>query len=378
MSCNNIPELNGKNNLETLLNNLTKNDLTDIRKSLDIKGASKLNKKELVHVLESELQNNLNEVISNIGFYEYIFLDRYFDEIEYINKNTNKFHNAINDLKKKGIIFQIDEDKNKVVIPEELKDNIRENFIEEEEFNLGFYISKDILKVVQVLLHYYGALSLEELYEIIYSMSSNLNYGKDRNIEIEFDRSYLTNLLSDNNRSYYGIKKQDNTYYVEDVINLSYVLQGHKAIQYLDYKELSINYIRKFNKEEFYIKPLEKLKKYMKENLNIKEEKLNELMYSTSCLMKNAFSVDYIFEDIKGRIYLKNEEIERDIKDIITEINNNIEKWCLRGHSITEIKLKEDKIYEKVEKVNHKGKIGRNDPCPCGSGKKYKKCCLNK
>lgn len=73
VSCNNIPELNGKNNLETLLNNLTKNDLTDIRKSLDIKGASKLNKKELVHVLESELQNNLNEVISNIGFYEYIF-----------------------------------------------------------------------------------------------------------------------------------------------------------------------------------------------------------------------------------------------------------------------------------------------------------------
>lgn len=23
-------------------------------------------------------------------------------------------------------------------------------------------------------------------------------------------------------------------------------------------------------------------------------------------------------------------------------------------------------------------KVGRNDPCPCGSGKKYKKCCINK
>lgn len=22
-------------------------------------------------------------------------------------------------------------------------------------------------------------------------------------------------------------------------------------------------------------------------------------------------------------------------------------------------------------------KIGRNDPCPCGSGKKYKNCCMN-
>jgi len=23
-------------------------------------------------------------------------------------------------------------------------------------------------------------------------------------------------------------------------------------------------------------------------------------------------------------------------------------------------------------------KIGRNEPCPCGSGRKYKKCCLGK
>ena len=33
-------------------------------------------------------------------------------------------------------------------------------------------------------------------------------------------------------------------------------------------------------------------------------------------------------------------------------------------------------IPEKSEPVHHQGpKVGRNDPCPCGSGKKYKKCC---
>lgn len=26
----------------------------------------------------------------------------------------------------------------------------------------------------------------------------------------------------------------------------------------------------------------------------------------------------------------------------------------------------------------HHIKIGRNEPCPCGSGKKYKKCCIDK
>jgi uncharacterized protein YecA (UPF0149 family) len=28
-----------------------------------------------------------------------------------------------------------------------------------------------------------------------------------------------------------------------------------------------------------------------------------------------------------------------------------------------------------VEQAHTQGTIGRNDPCPCGSGKKYKKCC---
>jgi len=30
-----------------------------------------------------------------------------------------------------------------------------------------------------------------------------------------------------------------------------------------------------------------------------------------------------------------------------------------------------------VQPVVHRGeKVGRNDPCPCGSGKKFKKCCF--
>jgi hypothetical protein len=29
----------------------------------------------------------------------------------------------------------------------------------------------------------------------------------------------------------------------------------------------------------------------------------------------------------------------------------------------------------KAGKAGRAGKVGRNEPCPCGSGKKYKKCC---
>ncbi len=41
-------------------------------------------------------------------------------------------------------------------------------------------------------------------------------------------------------------------------------------------------------------------------------------------------------------------------------------------------KEKREELYKK-EKSSHTivkpPKVGRNDPCPCGSGKKYKKCC---
>ncbi len=36
-----------------------------------------------------------------------------------------------------------------------------------------------------------------------------------------------------------------------------------------------------------------------------------------------------------------------------------------------------DKDESKLLPIRTEAKIGRNDPCPCGSGKKYKKCCMN-
>ena len=38
----------------------------------------------------------------------------------------------------------------------------------------------------------------------------------------------------------------------------------------------------------------------------------------------------------------------------------------------------EEHEYEEQEPLPPKTKVGRNDPCPCGSGKKFKKCCMKK
>ncbi len=77
--------------------------------------------------------------------------------------------------------------------------------------------------------------------------------------------------------------------------------------------------------------------------------------------------------------------------DIFEEMINNIKTDTVFGLLSLVIKREEDLEREEVAKdakeshggdgtkvnktVVNKNKVGRNDPCPCGSGKKYKKCC---
>ena len=54
----------------------------------------------------------------------------------------------------------------------------------------------------------------------------------------------------------------------------------------------------------------------------------------------------------------------------------------IQHHEIAEFVKEDGRWYfmdghapKPVQSVRQGPKIGRNDPCPCGSGKKYKKCC---
>lgn len=50
--------------------------------------------------------------------------------------------------------------------------------------------------------------------------------------------------------------------------------------------------------------------------------------------------------------------------------------WKKRHESL--VNESGERLLRKAEPVVRGPKIGRNEPCPCGSGKKYKKCCLDK
>ena len=60
------------------------------------------------------------------------------------------------------------------------------------------------------------------------------------------------------------------------------------------------------------------------------------------------------------------------ISKLLVELSNHTRLWSNNGHTPSELAGRPPV----VGRADHKSKkIGRNDPCPCGSGKKYKRCC---
>jgi len=58
------------------------------------------------------------------------------------------------------------------------------------------------------------------------------------------------------------------------------------------------------------------------------------------------------------------------------ENESELTKFMLLGNLKQIFKYKNEEITPSLpESLPSKPKIGRNEPCPCGSGKKYKKCC---
>lgn len=54
------------------------------------------------------------------------------------------------------------------------------------------------------------------------------------------------------------------------------------------------------------------------------------------------------------------------------------ERWAREAAELDDFEEGDDSFPFEEPYVRLNPKVGRNDPCPCGSGKKYKKCCLDR
>lgn len=106
-------------------------------------------------------------------------------------------------------------------------------------------------------------------------------------------------------------------------------------------------------------------KKAKKESKDSIEEKIEKEMNSLPSFVKKQLEKD---PTIKDKLISIAKRMKADGVDLNSP--RAMKKWA-KEH---EKELKQEQ-QGKVETVVKGKEPGRNDPCPCGSGKKYKKCC---
>ena len=97
--------------------------------------------------------------------------------------------------------------------------------------------------------------------------------------------------------------------------------------------------------------------------------------YMTLGAMNGSSSVNDWLSILEDHDYMPNEAHLKRVIDLLMNMYNSLPTWMNNGWAPNELA---DIKYGRKTFYNEDGsriKVGRNDPCPCGSGKKYKNCC---
>ncbi|MFD3158400.1 SEC-C metal-binding domain-containing protein [Haloimpatiens sp. FM7330] len=350
-----------------VLSKLVKDDLNNIRKSLEIKGISQLKKQDLIDELEKSIVNKLEYIFNeklNSNHLNYI--------CEMINNNgIIKFHENLRQevccLKKLGIAFPVilENGEKVIIIPEDLRNFIKQILSSGEEKN-DVKMNAKWIKTTKGILHYYGVLNIEDAYNMVKRLSKE---------KIDF-YEYTMNMQNLENESYV-YDKENAVLYLKEVKEPIHIFNEQKKNKELEYYPITIDMVNKASKDVF--------TKFENDfyNLLIKEYGLNSFEATKVikiCVekIKNNYYFKDILECFFQFINFKSSKQANKFVNSVQKLYDNTRMWVLKGYSESEkIQLQKglSNMNQNSNKYNNKKKIGRNDPCPCGSGKKYKKCC---
>ena len=111
-----------------------------------------------------------------------------------------------------------------------------------------------------------------------------------------------------------------------------------------------------------------------------------DILTFISCIVNNNnFDESIVFDDVYANMKISNvkeahilflyyDENKKLIDITFNMLSSNDERYSSKEIDDIVVKIKERRFKKRNEKIGTK-KIGRNEPCPCGSGLKYKKCC---
>ena len=229
----------------------------------------------------------------------------------------------------------------KVSIPHEIKGMLRAGTMDNETLIMPL---DDIVVTSYLVIN--GAIEKDVLKDILKEKE-----GIDLSIE-ELDEIVLRNnyFMIDN---YYTI--------VDDMPNIIEREILPKKKSFKKYKGLGLE-VDKANHKMYELK--EELNSYLN-TLDVNKVR-KEYFLGTLLILLNAniYSEEFLKELCHENNFSLTKKQFENVYNIIDKYKNDIPIWIYNGYTKRE-----------ANSMPKEKKVGRNDPCPCGSGKKYKKCC---
>lgn len=369
-----IPENRG---LLQALVSLTKAELDDIRYNLCVQGVSSLKKQELAEALVEKIEAFSEKWFVTISTEQYEILSK-ISKNNGISTEIDENDVRMDYMRCLGIVFVGSQaDQLAWYMPDEILEIF--NRLDTEKFSHAVALNDEVVRLTTGLLFYYGYLQYDVIYEKINSyIGDKLEFIEFMGILVNAG-CWQSNIINAQTGIHY--------YTVIDCEELLNKQQQHKDIDYkaFDYNEVyaagCVNYI---DESESY----KALVAFFMSELSLPVLAATDIVGEIFIMLQNDEKFSEMIEYIQSVVELPSQKSAETMIQLLMEFKNNTRRWVLKGHSAYELSPKSKKAIAPVvvqnapnnlvQFVPQSARVGRNDPCPCGSGKKYKKCCLDK
>ena len=349
-------ESDGEQTLAALLEKMTKDELVKVAKKYDVKGITSLKKAEVVERIREVIIKNVDLMINSLEETSIKFLQ------ELINYGGVKKYQCdllinSNFLRNRGIVFTASiNGELYVILPEELRVLLKEKIT--KDVMAAAREKSDLIKAIAGSTYYYGVVSYLTIREILESTF---------NTEVT-DEKIKELVLIGEELGYDYVIEEDGLCHI-DVENSNKIVKlqkkNKKNICKFDKKTLIKAGVPDFMEEH---KSGKNLQRALGEMFIIDKEILKDEMDSFTISIKNEMPMEKSINLFLDAYEIDNEEEKNIFAYELEHLAKSIKRWSLNGYSENEITKLEQRVVNEV-------KIGRNDPCLCGSKKKYKKCC---
>lgn len=362
--------------LTDILPSLTKTRLAALAAVYSVSGRSKMKKEELAAAVQASIEHpeSLEVALLNSRPKEWELFTSVLDG-SYQPNNATPFGYYYYFLDR-GLLFTFfSENQLHLVIPDEVKAAFRK--LDQPAFRQALERSHRIYNYLMAAINLYGIIEPVKLTEIYNKQNSQASITEEELLQqlnqfllrsdqyFELRQGYIASLdMEDKEFEDLQGKVQGKPYYVPE---------AHELLKYADqdYFEMTpqLTALREFVTKEFHLDA--ESAEYLVDDIQL------------GCSMEASLQ-DLIYEFERRDLSFASQKQAQQAVALIGDVYDHTRMWSNAGHTLDELRRMQNpsgssqetpSIRGYVVKQARSNKIGRNEPCPCGSGLKYKKCC---